>query len=373
MSSLKPIKEKTRKRSPKTERALYAYAGGRCEFKGCGQFLLRHPISLRDGNFAEKAHIRPFSEGGPRGEYGDRSDIDDVSNLMLLCGVCHGEIDSSPEQYPVGTLKQFKAEHEARIHHLTSLGPEFKTKVLAMRANIAGKKTSASDGHIFNALFPNLWPSKKPVDTIDLTKVLDLSGEYTLPARTIQDFVRGFYTDEPDHVSVFGIGPIALLIELGSQLSDKITTDFYQLHRDTKDWKWKEEAPTAVYSTVKIRGGEDHGKVGLVLSLSGPIQINDVTVHQSHALYEIKLSSADPNPGFLRTRADLQSFREEYKRCIDLIVNENPGVKEIHLYPAIPAPVAIICGHDLLSKAHPSLVVHDFDKKLGFKEVHRIN
>jgi SMODS-associated and fused to various effectors sensor domain len=35
------------------------------------------------------------------------------------------------------------------------------------------------------------------------------------------------------------------------------------------------------------------------------------------------------------------------------------------MFPAIPAPVAVVCGFDLLPKAHPALVVYDNDKQHG--------
>jgi len=42
------------------------------------------------------------------------------------------------------------------------------------------------------------------------------------------------------HLSVFGLGPIPLLIYLGTLLSNKIATDFFQRHRDAENWTWKD-------------------------------------------------------------------------------------------------------------------------------------
>jgi SMODS-associated and fused to various effectors sensor domain len=46
-------------------------------------------------------------------------------------------------------------------------------------------------------------------------------------------------------------------------------------------------------------------------------------------------------------------------------MEEHPDVKNVHVFPAVPAPIAIACGHDLLPKVHPALSVYDYDKKTG--------
>ncbi len=372
----KSSRGKSRSYSKPIERALYAFAAGRCEFKGCNKPLLVHHLSLNAGNFAEKAHIRPFSPDGPRGTGSskDRSDINGVSNLMLLCGGCHEEIDGRPDEYPIDLLKKHKKEHEDRVSMVTSLGSECRTKVIVLKANIAGQPTSASDEDVYRALFPNRWATKKPVDVIDLTGVLDRANGYSTFSETIADHVRGFYSEIPDHVSVFAIGPMPLLMDLGSRLSNKIPTDFFQLHRDTKSWEWKKEGGATRYVTSKARQGTDPAKVALVVSLSGTIDIAALSLDDKYSVYLLTLDGAIPNPGFLQTQKDHDGFREEYRRCIAQIASENPTVKEIHFFPAMPAPIAVTCGYDLLPKAHPALIIHDYDKALGgFREVHKIN
>ena len=84
---------------------LFVRAGGRCEFDGCNEYLLAHPLTLTPGNFAQMAHIVAFREQGPRGKSPLRSAyINDVGNLMLLCAQCHKLIDDHPDQYTVAIL-----------------------------------------------------------------------------------------------------------------------------------------------------------------------------------------------------------------------------------------------------------------------------
>ncbi len=38
---------------------------------------------------------------------------------------------------------------------------------------------------------------------------------------------------------------------------------------------------------------------------------------------------------------------------------------ELDLFPAVPAPVAVLCGRETLPKIHPALRVYDYDKTQG--------
>ena len=40
-------------------------------------------------------------------------------------------------------------------------------------------------------------------------------------------------------------------------------------------------------------------------------------------------------------------------------------IPKIALFPAVPAPVAVLCGRERLPKVHPALHVYDYDKNAG--------
>jgi SMODS-associated and fused to various effectors sensor domain len=56
------------------------------------------------------------------------------------------------------------------------------------------------------------------------------------------------------------------------------------------------------------------------------------------------------------------------------IRGEYPALRELHLFPAVPAPVAVACGFDLLPKVDPVLIIYDNIKEEGgFIERLRVN
>ena len=104
-----------------------------------------------------------------------------------------------------------------------------------------------------------------------------------------------------------------------------------------------------------------------MLSLSGTVHENSLPaeIDNRFSLYEITLANEVPNVDCLRQRFDLEEFRIVYRSFLSTLMKEDPQVKELHIFPAVPAPVAIACGHDLLPKVHPCLLVYDYDRKTG--------
>lgn len=356
-----------------TRLILFVSAGGRCEFDGCNKYLLEHHVTLTAGNFAEVAHIVAFRVDGPRGRNDARpAEIHRAENLMLLCPACHKLIDDHPGQYTVAALRTYKENHERHIHHLTSLRPEFRTSVLIITANIGEQSPFILFDQVIEALSPR-YPVSKPGKVIDLTAIPIYDGASLETAREtirrglVQIYDAGGEVQSVKHLSVFALAPMPLLVDLGARLSNKITTDFFQRHRDSEDWTWKPSAPPVTYSFCTVRGGTDPTKAALIVSLSGTIRVENLppTIDSAFTVYELTLKDTVPHPAFLRTRADLEGFRSSYQALLGTILQQQGIVKELHFFPAVPAPIAILCGRELLPKVHPDLLVYDFDKQKG--------
>ena len=355
------------------ELILYVRAGGRCEFDGCNKYLLRNPLTLTQANFGKKAHIVAFKESGPRGRQGRRpKDINAPSNLMLLCSTCHDEIDKHPEKHPRQVLELFKVAHEKRIELVTAAGPDRKTAVVQFKAKIGGKDVAIPAPDVFAAVAPN-FPENDQGLIIDCCAFDDRNPRFMALAaaeidRKLQPLLEPRMKGEiPRHGSLFAFGPIPLLVHLGSRLSDKMPVDFYQYHRDTKSWVWKKRGDPARYIHTKLREGTNPNKVALTLSLSGKIGLGDLPpdIDGSFTVFELTLTGQTPNTMFLNTRADLDAFRVAYQLLLGEILAGHGMLDTIHLFPAVPVPIAVMCGHDLLNKTHPSLRVYDHDKANG--------
>lgn len=356
-----------------TRLQLFVRSGGRCEFDGHNKFLLRHSLTRMDGNFAQMAHIVAFRPAGPRGRKTRPSGSAHAhENLMLLCHECHRLIDTHPDRYTTRTLRLFKRQHEQRIHQLTGTAPDRQTTVVVLKAMIGTHAVEISPSEIQDAIAPR-YPDADPF-IIDLTGIPDTADEafWKTATRTIDVncdrlYATRFDGSTPRHLSVFALAPISLLVHLGSRLSSKIPLDLYQRHRGSEDWKWKTSGDSVKYVFEKVRDGTDKHKVALAVSLSGTVPLEAITPHVGSdcTIYTITLDGVTPNPGFLRQRTDLIGFEQVYRELLAVILRDHGVVDQLHVFPAVPAPIAIILGREPLQKVHPALIIYDYSKSKG--------
>jgi hypothetical protein len=362
--------------SKKITLILYVHAGGRCEFDGCNRYLLEHYPTEMIGNFAEQAHIWAFSERGPRGsELGRPDDINNLQNLMLLCKDCHELVDRHPEKYTVETLKKFKEEHENRVFTLTGISKDRDTIPLVIKAQIAGRLVDISNEEMQTAVAPNYLKQRDKIE-IDLRAIPDIPDDsfWKTSASIIDQKVGRLYSLKPKpdctlRVSVFGLAPIPLLIYLGSKLSDKLDVDLYQRHRDTESWSWKDGNGTSSYITRCILRGQKDEQVSLLVNLTGRngTDVIPINLTRDGTVYELTLNNQECSPLFLNTREDLIRFTREYNNALAIIRETHPLLDTLHIFPAVPAPVAITLGRSRLPKVDPKFKVYDYDKRVkGF-------
>jgi hypothetical protein len=372
----------TRNISHPKQLLLCILAGGRCEFDGCNKFLFEHPLTHKRFNFAQMAHIVAFSELGPRGNVTDRpTDINSLDNLMLLCHACHKQIDDFPDEFSRETLEGYKKAHEGRIYLLTSAAPDRQTTAVILKSKIGEKMVKISPAEINEAVSPRYSATRNGTE-IDLTNINDEGEEFYAVAakkvkRDIERILESVMTDEKtNHISLFALAPMPILVYAGNLLSNKVPCDLYQKHRDTQDWKWKTDGESAQYKFHRLKKGADGKKVALVLSLSGKIHLDDLPsdVIDDAFIYEITLEGMPPHTGFLRQKQDLVNFGVIYQRSLREIGTLHGKLEELHLFPAVPAPVAVVCGQELMPKTDPVLVIYDDDKRHGgYRKIMEVN
>jgi hypothetical protein len=272
----------------------------------------------------------------------------------------------------VSVLQKYKESHEDRIFHVTGLGPDKKTTVVQLKARIAGQTIAIPVAQVTKAVAPR-YPTDAKGHLIDLTAINSEGKAFIEEAcRCIKHKVERLYepgmdVHETRHISLFALAPIPLLVYLGSQLSNKVPVDVFQRHRDTEDWVWKDSGIPAEYRFDKIREGRGHGRIALILSLSGKIKAEALPsgIDEQFTIYELTLANMEPNPTYLCQRDDLTRFKDAYQAALRTIARECGQCDAIHLFPGVPAPVAVFCGRELLPKVDPKLIVYDYDKRGG--------
>ena len=354
---------------------LALLTAGRCQFPACNRFLYRHHATGLAGNFAEIAHIIAFSPRGPRGKNAGRpNNINQLTNLMLLCPTCHKHIDSNEDKYSISTLREFKRIHERRVRMLTGATPDNQTSVVKLTAKIRGQAVEISDAEIDEALLPR-YTDRTNDSVIDLSQLDENSrGYYEQAKGRIRSELSALYRlrldgQKIDHVSVFALAPIPILVYLGSQLSTKVRTEFYQRHRATESWTWGRGPGQLKYSLKIHRSGRPKNNVALIISMSGTIHLKDLpqNIVSGHNIYEISLKNRIPGLTVLRRQPDLEAFAEIYRGWLAALSRYHGMTPTVELFAAVPAPVAILCGRERLPDVHPRLKVFENNLNTGFK------
>ncbi len=394
MKNKKVVKKKTKKKNttgrknlpPKVKLKVWNDSGGRCEFRGCNKPLWYNELTFESANFSELAHIIGAKKGGPRGNDDSEKLQTDPNNIMLLCTTCHTEIDEDELQiiYPAALLHEMKKEHEDRIKAVTEITHENRTEVLIFKCNIDKRVVDVSvEEAKATVLTEKYWMRGKGI-MLDFTNgkgdgekdFWDYNSK--LVGEKIEELKsKGLDAKVTNHISVFALAPMPLLMVLGKHLSDTTINkvELFQRHRDTQDWKWKNLAtslPDYIYKKpTSISEGKD---VVLVISLSDDIKKDKFPDHlkATNNVYEITIDA--PNTMFLQTKAQISEFEKWFRIALNEIQATHGKDSVLHFLPAMPAPIAIKCGMTLLPKKDVKIKVYDFNKQYGgMREVLDLN
>lgn len=348
-------------------------SGGRCEFPSCNRPVWRDELTLKSDNFAHMAHIVAASPDGPRGDEILSPELDgDFSNFMLVC-LDHSKLvdGENKSDFSVEDLREYKRKHEERIEMQTSVSPEMTTTVLRFIGNVRERKMEIPTSQTYEAITPRFPADSKGI-ALDFT-VLPGSGDEPywknsaemITTRVQQEFAPGNDHRNIKHLSVFAVAPMPLLMHLGNRIGGTMSIDIYQKHRDTDNWKWKEEVGDDTAYTVTADNIETPStKVALILSLSGKIQPSEVeNILPNTPRYEISIPT--PDRDYLQYRSQLEKFAKVYRQLLTEVREKHGTDCEIHLFPAVPVSVAVTCGKELLPKVDPRIHIYDFDNEKG--------
>lgn len=380
-------KEVTRYIKEKVKLALWGRSAGRCQFNGCNRALYRSPITLETVNIAEAAHIYSYSQEGPRG-WGplitNKSKLNDIDNLMLMCHDCHKTIDQDKEgkRYSAKLLQQWKKEHEERVWVVTGIAPKNKSHVVFYGANIGGQKSPLQKNEAMAAMFPTMHPVSEEPIKLSMESSMEDKDEIYWEAESShlskifqQYIVPVIEKNDPSHFSLFALAPMPLLIKLGTLFTDKISVETYQPIREPKGWVWQDSPDD--FELKVVEPNTKSGKPVLVLSLSAHIEHHRVenVAGNDADIWEIKTPKKYQHNDFIRSANQLSIFRKVLRSVIERISKEYGLQVPISIFPAIPVSCAIELGRIRMPKASMPWIIYDqnlkqecFIKALEIKE-----
>jgi hypothetical protein len=356
----------------KVKLRLWGKAAGRCEYEGCNTLLWLDALTQVEFNAAYIAHIIADSPDGPRGHPLLSEQLRaELSNLMLLCDVHHRLIDKeNVAGHPVERLREMKALHEQRVATTTAIAPDKQSHILLYGANIGTHSSPLSFAKAAEAMLPERYPAEIhpltlgminssftdrdavfwEIESFQLRKMI---AHHVRP-RLAQGSIR--------HLSIFALAPQPLLMLLGFLLSDIPAAEVYQLHREPPSWKWQDHP--ADFHLVVDEPERVSGPPALVLSLSATITderisaaLNDATIW--------RVTVPVPNNDLLKSSEQARSFRTQLRVLLDRIKVRHGQQAVVHVFPAMPAALAVDLGRIVMPKADLPLHIYDENRASG--------
>lgn len=353
---------------------IWVRAAGRCQYPGCNRELLGDLLAAnRNGRFGFVAHIVAESPDGPRGHPVRSYElVNDIRNVMLLCGTHHKVIDIDELQaHPEAVLLAMKAAHEERIRIQTATSEDRASHVLIYGANIGTREAPLSFDRISRDMMPERYPAGGRPITIELlgSPLMDHESDYwTIQRRVLHEGFSAQVTNrlarrEIHHLSVFALAPQPLLIELGSLLGDIAPMEIRQLHREPSGWRWAFDGQPISYKVRRPTGRT--GPPALVLALSATVTDERITsaVGPRSAVWSI--AAKKPGNDVIRRPEDLREFRRLVRMLFDEIKAVHGENSVISVFPALPVSAAVEVGRVWMPKADLPLQVYDQNRARG--------
>lgn len=351
--------------------AIWARAAGCCVM--CSTSLLggrsTYLHSVLVGQLAHNVGATATS-GSPRGLAEDIPDREAEENLLLLCHACHRLIDDEDHApyFTTERLRALKKKHEDRVRIAATSGGMRRTTALRVGGLVRGVTALASQRQTADALLADgylgLADSRWQGDFR-----CEIAGDPSRPSywqaaqeeidHTLRLVEQSVATGDVEHLSVFAIAPIPLLVYLGSRLDDKTDTRLYQMHRDgDQGWRWDQNAPVHDFTTRYVTDATTGAQVVLAASLTAEVQrANLPDSLQALPYFEIRPEADRFGPTLFSHPGTLRNFGDRWRTLLAEVEAACPGATRWHLVAAAPVTAAVEMGRSFMRDAQPPVDV----------------
>jgi hypothetical protein len=362
----------------KTAQKVWADAGGRCMFEGCGEDLTEVPLWTKTARVGYLAHIVASDPNGPRGTQEDSHRLaNDPENIMLMCDAHHRLIDSfAPGCYLADTLYEMRRAHRDMVrNYLDSLAFP-RTRAVTLHANLAHVPTYFHDSELIDAILATGRAMVPGVIHYVRRKAQrddrNTSGFWTQYLREhegdIRQLVTGFNSGNgaiTESLAVFPLHHIPTMVLAGRIMGEAQAIQVFQYNRARRTWAWHPDVAPQPAGTFRVSALPD-GRVPEVL----------ITIELTAAMDEeamppglqteiadgrlpwLRITTPNPRSDCIAHSDDLDQFTQVARRTINH-VQDVMRARKVHLIAVSPAPTVFRFGQMLQPGHHPEYIVYD--------------
>ncbi|MBC2644769.1 MULTISPECIES: SAVED domain-containing protein [unclassified Rhodococcus (in: high G+C Gram-positive bacteria)] len=357
-------------------RRVWVAAGGRCTF--CKEFLAEDETTGQSVFTGQLAHIVGATEekGSPRGKSSKTLEQRALpENLMLLCAGEHKVIDTFEHwsTYGEAQLLAFKQQHERDVRELTGLLRKPKSTVIRVSGDVRGHAVDFSKQAVVRALlgeqrFPdfslhddsqNCEVDLRPHDGEDESDGTYWKSTALTLRKRLRPLNNHLKTKEIDHISVFALARIPILVQLGVLLDDVTNVTVHNRRRGSGEgWGWYAEgrSKNLTFGVTEVPG---QGDPVVTFSVSGPVDLDALPAElQGKPRYDIRAEGVKLNPKILQSSEDLEALIDKWREVLATLETDHRN-QPISLVLAVSAAAAVEIGRAHMTGAHAQLRVFD--------------
>ncbi|WP_409525657.1 SAVED domain-containing protein [Nitrincola sp. MINF-07-Sa-05] len=364
--------------SEKTAQKVWADAGGRCMFEGCGEDLSEIPLWTKAARVGYMAHIIASDPEGPRGTQMDSHRLADNSeNIMLMCDAHHRLIDSfASEHYSAAILNEMRQAHRDIVrNYLNSLSYP-RTRAVTLHANLANVPTYFHDSELIDAILA-VKRAMVPgvIHYIRRKSQRDdrhLSGFWCQYLREhegdIRQLVSGFNSSSgaiTENLAIFPLHHIPTLILAGRIMGEAQSIQIFQYDKVRSTWAWDRQAtphPPDTFSADPLPQ-DRASEVLITIELTALVDDDAIPPNlqadvAAGRLPWIRIRSKNTGFDCITHPEDLDQYTRETRRAI-VHVQDVMRVQKVHLIAISPASTVFRFGQMLQAGHHPEYLVYD--------------
>lgn len=353
--------------SDATVREVWARSGGICAFPGCTEVLYKDKYLLESTNFGEVAHNVGASAAGPRGDSKRSHALSgDPENLLLLCRNHHKIVDDDKgSKYPEQVLAAWKRLHEANVLQAANLKGTSQALPIIIRGPIGGQQVTVNPGGVVRAMIENSTAPLQvpfPIEVDgdgDRDDRLDRWIPHVYQARNRLNVVRSTGDLKTSPLAIFPLAEMPLLMYVGNLLGDKTPMEIYQYRRYASSWAFEDPSAPPVTFSFSIPK-EIRGALVLTLGITAPIRHERVApLFGDQEVTVIDIVPSGTGIAVVKNSKTTEAFRASVRNCLDQIERMASRSVPIHVFPAMPAPLAFAFGTCIMPKVSHPFVIYD--------------
>lgn len=355
---------------------VWADAGGRCMYAGCGEDLSHVPLSTAKGQIAYLAHIVASDTDGPRGGVRSHELSDEPENIMLMCDAHHrliDRIDADSERHAEHSLNTMRTAHVKQVNYLLDSLKYPRAKMITVLADLAAVPVNQSENDLRGASIGRKLMPINPAQHEIRRRHRDTRTEPDFWCHLLHEHeldIRHFQRNMADAirehaVAIYPLHLVPIVVLTGRIAGEAGRIEVFQYHRERGSWQWDASATPYPADSLRLeiysQGNDDE----VVLSLELTSDVDEAAlpselrtrIAQRHLSW-IRLRHATPSTAAIRHPDDLQHFREMARKAVALVQDELRA-RKVHLIAPSPASALFCFGQMLQPGHHPPYVIYD--------------